>query len=202
VSLVRELQRRSVFKVGAAYLVVGWLVIQAASIALPAFDAPPTLLRGFILLVFLGFPLALVLAWAFEMTPDGVKVDARGTGSAGLFAIAGVLAVISLAWFYKGQPSYRMEDPQAQEGPPSIAVLPFANLSSDPEQEFLSDGMTEELLNVLAKNPALKVAARTSVFEFKGKGGDVRAIGKQLGVSHMSRAASAATARRSGSRPS
>ena len=184
-SLIGELQRRSVFKVGAAYLVVGWLVIQAASIALPAFDAPPTLLRGFILLVFLGFPLALVLAWAFEMTPDGVKVDARGTGSAGLFAIAGVLAVISLAWFYKGQPSYRMEDPQAQEGPPSIAVLPFANLSSDPEQEFLSDGMTEELLNVLAKNPALKVAARTSVFEFKGKGGDVRAIGKQLGVSHI-----------------
>ena len=84
-SLFAELQRRSVFKVGAAYLVVGWLVVQAASIAFPAFEASPALMRGFILIVLLGFPVALVLAWAFEMTPEGVKLDPTGVGSKRVF---------------------------------------------------------------------------------------------------------------------
>jgi len=184
-SLIAELQRRSVFKVGAAYLVVAWLTIQAASIMFPTFEAPAWALRVFIFVLMLGFPLALVLSWLLDVTPDGLKVEPAKQGSKRIFAVAAALAALAVAWFQFGQPSYKSEDPQAQVGPPSIAVLPFANLSSDPEQEFFSDGMTEELLNVLAKNPALKVAARTSVFEFKGKGGDVRVIGKQLGVSHI-----------------
>ena len=184
-SLVSELQRRSVFKVGAAYLVVAWLTIQAASIMFPTFEAPAWALRVFIFVLMLGFPVALVLAWMFDVTPEGLKVEPAKQGSARIYAFAGAMVALAMAWFWFGQPTYKSDDPQTQEGPPSIAVLPFANLSSDAEQEYFSDGMTEELLNVLAKNPALKVAARTSVFEFKGKGGDVRAIGKQLGVSHI-----------------
>lgn len=184
-SLIAELKRRSVFKVGAVYVVVAWLVIQAASIALPAFDAPAWVLRVFILVLLLGFPVALVMAWAFEMTPEGVKVDAGGIGTRRVLIGAAVLAALALAWFYRGQPSYNGQDPQAHTGPPSVAVLPFANLSGDPSQDYFSDGMTEELLNVLAQMPGLQVAARTSVFQFKNKGGDVRQIGQQLGVQYL-----------------
>ncbi len=186
-SLVAELKRRNVFKVGAAYLVVAWLVVQAASIGFPTFEAPAWALRVFIFVLMLGFPMALVLAWMLQMTPEGVRVEDATGGGKGLYAIAGGLAVLAIAWYFLGQPSYRTEAqaPAVAAGPPSVAVLPFANLSDDREQEFFSDGMTEELLNVLAKIPALKVAARTSVFEFKGKGGDVREIGAKLGVSHI-----------------
>ena len=186
-SLIAELKRRNVFKVGAAYLVVAWLVVQAASIAFPTFEAPAWALRVFIFVLMLGFPMALVIAWMLQMTPEGVRVEHATGGSKGLYAIAGGLAVLAIAWYFLGQPSYRTEAqaPASAGGPPSVAVLPFANLSDDREQEFFSDGMTEELLNVLAKIPTLKVAARTSVFEFKGKGGDVREIGAKLGVSHI-----------------
>ena len=183
-SLFAELQRRSVFKVGAAYLVVAWLVVQAASIAFPTFEAPAWALRVFIFVVMLGFPIALVIAWAVELTPEGVKLDAAA-GSTRFFVVTGAIAALAVAWFYLGQPSYKSDDPQVSDGPPSVAVLPFANLSSDPEQEFFSDGMTEELLNVLARIPTLRVAARTSVFEFKGKGGDAREIGRKLGVQYL-----------------
>ena len=186
-NFVAELKRRNVFKVGAAYLVVAWLVVQAASIAFPTFEAPAWALRVFIFVLMLGFPMALVIAWMLQMTPEGVRVEHASGGGKGLYAIAGGLAVLAIAWYFLGQPSYRSatDAPAADAGPPSVAVLPFANLSDDREQEFFSDGMTEELLNVLAKIPTLKVAARTSVFEFKGKGGDVREIGAKLGVSHI-----------------
>lgn len=184
-SFLTELKRRNVFKVGAAYLVVAWLAVQAASIGFPAFAAPPWVLRVFIFVTLLGFPVALVMAWVLQVTPEGVQVETSATGSKRVFAIAAVLAALAIAWYYQGQPSYKESDPQAQDGPPSIAVLPFANLSGDPAQEFFSDGMTEEILNVLVKIPDLKVAARTSVFAFKGQGGDVREIGRKLGVSYI-----------------
>ena len=182
-SLIAELKRRSVFKVGAAYLVVGWIVVQAASIALPAFDAPPGFLRGFILVVLLGFPVALVLAWAFELTPEGVKVDAAGVGSRRLFIGAAALIVAAFGWYFVGQAGLRGHAGEAD--PRSIAVLPFVNMSADPNQEFFSDGIAEELLNRLAQSPELKVAARTSAFQFKGKNLDVADIGRQLKVSHV-----------------
>ena len=99
-------------------------------------------------------------------------------------SVAAALATLAVAWYFKGQPSYRAGDVAVNEEP-SVAVLPFANISGKPEEEYFSDGMTEELLNVLARLHGLKVAARTSVFEFKGKGGDVREIGHKLGVSHI-----------------
>jgi adenylate cyclase len=182
-----ELKRRKVFKVGAAYLIVAWLAVQAASIGFPAFDAPPWALRIFILIALLGFPIAVVMAWVFDVTSEGVKRDVGASGSKGLFAVAALLIVLALGWYFYGQPSFRKGDantPSLAERN-SIAVLPFANMSGKTEEDYFSDGMTEELLNVLAKVPQLKVVARTSVFQFKGKGGDIREIGRKLGVTNI-----------------
>jgi TolB-like protein len=182
-----ELKRRKVFKVGAAYLVVAWLAVQAASIGFPAFDAPPWALRIFILIALLGFPIAVVMAWVFDITPTGVKLDAGASGSKGLFAAAVLLIVLALGWYFYGQPSFRKGDvatPSVADRN-SIAVLPFANMSGRTGEDYFSDGMTEELLNVLAKVPQLKAVARTSVFQFKDKGGDIREIGRKLGVTNI-----------------
>ncbi len=192
-SLIAELKRRKVFKVGAAYLVVAWLAVQAASIGFPAFDAPPWALRIFILVALLGFPVALVLAWVFDATPEGLKLDANTSGSKRLFAAAALLVVLAVGWYFYGQPSFRKGDPIAGgEAPPtkaadphSVAVLPFVNMSDDKENEYFSDGIAEELLNQLAQFVDLKVAARTSAFQFKGRNLDVADIGHQLHVSHV-----------------
>ncbi len=189
-SLLEELKRRKVFKVGAAYVVVAWLAIQAVSIGFPAFDAPPWVLRVFILVSLLGFPVTLVMAWVFDVTPEGLKLDTSTSGSKRLFAVAGLLGVLAIGWYFYGQPSIRKGDAAAPASliasdPHSIAVLPFDNMSGDPKQDYFSDGMTEQLLDVLAKVPGLKVVARTSVFQFKGKGGDVRDIGNKLGVAYI-----------------
>ena len=189
-SLIAELKRRKVFKVGAAYVVVAWLAIQAVSIGFPAFDAPPWVLRVFILISLLGFPVAMVMAWMFDATPEGVKLDTSTSGSKRVFAIAGLLGVLALGWYFYGQPSFRKGDAAtpasfAVSDARTIAVLPFDNMSGDPKQDYFSDGMTEQLLDVLAKVPGLKVVARTSVFQFKGKGGDVRDIGRKLGVAYI-----------------
>jgi TolB-like protein/tetratricopeptide (TPR) repeat protein len=182
-----ELKRRKVFKVGAAYLIVAWLGVQAASIGFPAFDAPPWALRIFILVAMLGFPIAVVMAWVFDVTPAGVKLDAGASGGKGVFAAAVLLIMLALGWYFYGQPSFRKGDvttPSVADRN-SIAVLPFANMSGKTEEDYFSDGMTEELLNVLAKVPQLKVVARTSVFQFKDKGGDIREIGRKLGVTNI-----------------
>jgi TolB-like protein/Flp pilus assembly protein TadD len=197
-TLFNELTRRKVFKVGAAYLVVAWLAVQAASIAFPAFEAPGWALRIFILIALLGFPISLVFAWAFDMTPDGLKPETGSRSSKIIFAIVGVLVVLAFAWYFKGQPSYREPvetDAQTTKsnaantnvviGKNSIAVMPFVNMSSDKEQEYFSDGMTEEILNALANVPNLAVTARTSVFSLKGQNKDVREIGKLLGVAYV-----------------
>ncbi len=144
-----ELKRRKVFKVGAAYLIVAWLAVQAASIGFPAFDAPPWALRIFILIALLGFPIAVVMAWVFDITREGVKLDSQTSGSKGLFGVAALLIVLALGWYFYGQPSFRKGDVTT----PAVADRNFV--------------------------------ARTSVFEFKGKGGDVREIGRKLGVSNI-----------------
>jgi len=180
-SLLAELKRRNVFKVGGAYLVVAWLAVQAASIGFPTFDAPVWVLRVFILVLMLGFPIALVFAWAFDMTPEGVKLEAAPVGNKRIFSAAAVLVALALAWYYVGQPALRGGGADAR----SVAVLPFVNMSADPAQEFFSDGIAEEILNRLAQFPDLKVAARTSAFQFKGKNLDIAEIGRQLKVSHV-----------------
>jgi len=203
-SFLTELSRRKVWKIGAAYLVVGWLAVQAASIAFPAFDAPAWALRIFILVTLLGFPISLIFAWAFDVTPEGVKADTRSPSSRVILLIAVGFVALAFAWYFKGQPSVRADAAQqsasgeqggtataaaksvaAAVDSNSIAVMPFLNMSADPEQEYFSDGMTEEILNALAKVPKLQVTARTSVFSLKGQRHDVRELGKMLGVAYL-----------------
>src|SRR5881398_315355 len=131
-----ELKRRKVFKVGAAYLIVAWLAVQAASIGFPAFDAPPWALRIFILIALLGFPIAVVMAWVLDITREGVKLDSQTSGSKGLFGVAALLIVLALGWYFYGQPSFRKGDVATALAADhnSIAVLPFVNMTSDKEQ--------------------------------------------------------------------
>ena len=153
-----ELKRRNVVRVAIAYAVVGWLLLQVADVVLDNIEAPDWLFRAILLLVALGFPLALIFAWAFELTPEGVKKEedvdrstsvTATTGRKMDFVIIGVLVVgiVFLLVDKFGQPP---ESPAADATESSIAVLPFVNMSPDPEQEFFSDGITEEILNALA----------------------------------------------------
>jgi adenylate cyclase len=197
VSLYAELKQRGVLKVGGAYLIVAWLVVQVASIAFPAFEAPPWALRVFILGAMLGFPVALVMAWVLEITPDGVRHEPAPLGNKRIVAIAVGLVALALAWYYVGQPALRdapapvvaaaVPAVPAAPGAPqrSIAVLPFVDLSQAKDQEYFSDGITEEILNALTRVEGLKVAGRTSSFHFKGRNEDLKAIGTALGVAHV-----------------
>ncbi len=194
-SLFAELRRRHVVKVGAGYLLVAWLVVQAASIGFPAFDAPPWALRVFIFVLLLGFPVAVVMAWLFEVTPDGLKRDAAPMGNKRVIGAAVVLAVLAIAWYYRGQPTLRTSAipagevgataAPAKELPKSIAVLPFVNMSADAGNQFFSDGISEELLNVLVRVPELGVASRTSSFAYKGTKLGATQIARELKVSYI-----------------
>ena len=196
-SFVAELKRRSVFKVGVAYLVVGWLVIQVAATVSPQLSLPEWAPRLITLVVLLGFPISLVLAWIFDVTPEGVKLDTQGVGSKRVFTVAAIIAALVIGWFMGGLGALRGGGPAGEGatgdasapgawiaplGEKSTAVLPFVNMSSDKENEYFSDGLTETLLHKLAQVNQIKVAARTSSFAFKGKQDDIRAIGRQLGV--------------------
>ena len=182
VSFVAELKQRKVFRVGLVYLVVAWVAIQAASIALPAFDAPPWALRVVILLFALGFPLALLLTWVLELTPEGIKVATGKVGNKRMAAISAGLIALALAWYFVGQPALRNGQAVPER---SIAVLPFVNMSGDKANEYFSDGLAETTLDMLAQVHDLKVIARTSSFAFKGKPTDMREIGKTLGAAHL-----------------
>ena len=190
-SFIAELKQRKVFRVATVYLVVAWVAIQAASIALPAFDAPAWVLRVLILLFALGLPLALLLAWALELTPEGIKVEAGGVGSKRIVAICAGLVALALAWYYVGQPALRKAESASSVATApaapvrSIAVLPFVNMSGDPKNDYFSDGLAETTLDMLAQVPNLKVIARTSSFAFKGKAQDMRQIGKALGAANL-----------------
>src|SRR5438552_2411731 len=191
-----ELKRRNVYKVAVAYAVVAWLLIQAASIFLPAFDAPPWVMKTFIMVIIFGFPVALVLSWAFEITPEGIKLESeispnesikRQTGRkiVGITVVLSVIAAGLLAFnLFRTKPTA----PPTTAAPitnNSVAVLAFANLSDDKGSEYFSDGISEELLTVLQKIPGLHVAARTSAFSFKGKNATAQEIGQKLGVAHL-----------------
>ncbi len=194
-SLLTELKRRNVIKVGAAYLLVGWLAVQAASIGFPAFGAPAWALRVFILVLLLGFPFAAVMAWMFQITADGVKAETATSGSKLVIGGAIVLAALAIAWYYRGQPTVRdsavpagevgaIATPAAQL-PKSIAVLPFVNMSADADNQFFADGISEELLNALVKVPDLGVASRTSSFAYKGKEISAGDIARELKVRYI-----------------
>jgi TolB-like protein/Flp pilus assembly protein TadD len=185
-SLLTEIRRRSVFRVGLAYLALAWLVIQVAAIVLPAFEAPVWALRAIIVALIIGFPIALVLAWRYEITPKGLRRDA-GTGDAATarpgraldFAIIGflVLAVAVLAVDRYSMVGVAVADVD------SIAVLPLANLSGDAGQEYFVDGMTEALITSLARLRAVKVVSRASIVRYKNSTLSLPEIAAELGVS-------------------
>ncbi|MGB5621568.1 MAG: hypothetical protein WBN65_03660 [Gammaproteobacteria bacterium] len=214
-SLFEELKRRNVFKVALLYLVAAWLILQVADVLFDALELPASWLRLVLALLVLGFPLAVIFSWVFEMTPEGLKrerdmdrttgVSAKTTRINILIAVLLVLAIATVAVdrMLPEQPEVAdvaaettqpipVADPAAlaaaKFAPPpvrSIAVLPFVNMSADPENEYFADGLSEEILNFLAGVPGLQVTARTSSFQFKGKNADVREVGETLNAAHV-----------------
>jgi TolB-like protein/cytochrome c-type biogenesis protein CcmH/NrfG len=186
----RELKRRNVYKVAIAYAIVAWLLLQAASILFPTFEAPPWTMKVFVAVIALGFPIALILAWAFELTPEGIKraedVDPsksvrRKTGrKLDFFIIAVLLLVIAALLFQRLHPNVSPAVSLSLEK--SIAVLPFDNLSRDPDNAYFSDGIQDEILTKLASVGDLKVISRLSTAKYKSKPEDLKTVARELGV--------------------
>lgn len=173
-SLFNELKRRNVFKVAAAYVIVSWLLLQVSDTLVPALHLPDWFHSGVAFLLIIGFPVAVIFAWAWEITPEGLKrekdVDRDTDGSEAADQPA-------------KQPASGLADSKISEK--SVAVLPFVNMSDDKSNEFFSDGISEELLNLLSKIPELRVAARTSSFSLKGKNLQISEVGDILKVAHV-----------------
>jgi len=189
--LLADLKRRQVFKVAAVYGAAGFAIVQTADVFVPALRLSPAITTAIALIVILGFPFALVIAWAFEVTPQGVKrtgdaqpgeLEAIAADTAsrrwpiGLAALLGVALIALSAWWLL---SGRIGEGRSYE---SIAVLPLVNLSGNPDFDYFGDGLAEELLSALSGVDSLRVAARTSSFAFKGRDVDVRTIADSLGV--------------------
>jgi TolB-like protein/Tfp pilus assembly protein PilF len=195
-----ELRRRNVYKVAAAYAVVGWLLVQVGTQVLPFFEIPNWGIRLIVLLVVIGFPIALVIAWAFELTPDGIKrtekADAaaqRSRGKSWIYVLV-LGAVLSIGLFFLGRyaglrtsrnSEARSTDTSVSVPPKSIAVLPFESLSDDKSNAYCADGIQDEILTRLSKVADLKVISRTSTQRFKSAPSDLRDIAKQLGVMNI-----------------
>jgi TolB-like protein len=203
-NLFDELKRRNVFRVGAAYAVVGWLVLQVIDTVAPGLGWPDWILSFFIVLVAVGFPIALIFAWAFELTPEGLKKseevekEVSVTTSRGHkldFAIIGflVLALGYFLWERQGlveqvetaSTATATDVSSENASATSIAVLPFVDMSAERDQEYLGDGIAEELLNVLVRIEDLRVPSRTSSFVFKGKEVSIREVADVLEVEYI-----------------
>jgi len=193
-----EAKRRNVYKVAVAYAVVGWLLIQVATQVFPFLEIPNWMIRLVILLTAFGFPVALIIAWAFELTPEGIKrteaADAAQQRSRGgiWIAVIVVAAALSLGLFFLGRYSAGRATPQVTEAPTavnpqkSIAVLPFENLSEEKANAFFADGVQDEILTDLSKIADLKVISRSSVMHYRsGLERNPRKIGEELGVAHV-----------------
>ena len=186
-----ELKRRNVYRVAAAYAVVAWLLIQITTQVFPFFEIPNRGVRLIVLIIVIGFPIALVLAWAFELTPEGVKrtgeieLAQRSRNHLWIYVVV-IAGAISVALFFLGRYSAPKQTALAGIPAKSIAVLPFENLSRDPDNAFFTDGVQDEILANLAKVADLKVISRTSVMLYKsGNPRNLREIGQQLGVAHV-----------------
>ena len=188
-----ELKRRNVYKVAVAYAVVGWLIIQISSTVLPTFHAPEWVVQTLVALVALGFPIALVIAWAFELTPQGLKrtedvdlaTSARQPKKHAWVFVVIIGAALSISLFFVGRYIGRNSAGTTELLAKSIAVLPFDNLSRDPDNAFFAEGVQDEILTRLAKVADLKVISRTSTQRFKAVPSDLREIAKQLGVMNI-----------------
>jgi len=206
--LFAELKRRNVIRVALFYFVAAWVLIQVAETVLPLFDVPDGVLRGLVILLALGFVPAVVSAWIYELTPQGLKRDTdpslseatreQGARRLNIAVIALLLVAIVLFGYEQLRggsapptapaPAAQVTADSAAEAsaePQSIAVLAFADLSPDGDQEYFGDGIAEEILNALVRVPGLRVAGRTSSFYFKDRNEDLRTIGSTLGVAHI-----------------
>ena len=191
-SFFDELKRRNVFRVGIAYLIGGWLVIQVADIVLENIGAPAWVMKAILLLTLLGFLVALFFAWAFEATSEGIKRESEIDRSQSITRVTGrkldrsimVMLVIALAYFvWESRVSDRA--PVSVSTDASVAVLAFENMSPDPENAFFAEGISEEILNVLAAVDGLRVASRTSAFSFANSDTPIPEIASQLDVAHV-----------------
>src|SRR5437667_5715969 len=197
-----EMKRRNVYKVAVAYAVVSWLLIQIATQVFPFFEIPNWCVRLVVLLIVVGFPIALVIAWAFESTPEGIKRTAvadaareHSRGKAWIYiVIVGVF--LSIGLFFLGRYTAGNATPRHDASPArtepatatpqkSIAVLPLLNESGDPGDEYFSDGLSEELIAALGQIRDLKVIGRSSSFRFKDRKEEPKTIGEKLGVSTL-----------------
>ena len=192
-SLLTELKRRNVIRAGAAYVVIAWVVAQVFDLLADNFGAPDWVMKVVLSFLAVGFVVALLLSWAYELTPEGVKKSedvpaeesiAPQTGNK-LTVIAVVGLVFALAFIAWDKLGPAPSEPVAGTEDKSVAVLPFADMSQGGDQEWFADGLTEEILNSLARLPELKVTARTSSFEFKNTNIDVGEIASRLGVAHI-----------------
>ena len=177
-SFFEELKRRNVFKVTIIYVIVGWVLLQVADVLFSALNLPGwtvTLVAG---LLIIGFPVALIFAWAFELTPEGVRREGTAVPAAEVEESA-EREVVEESAAYASALAVSVADAK------SIAVLPFVNMSDDESNEYFSDGISEELLNLLAKIPKLRVAAQTSSFSLKGKEMQILEVGEILKVDHV-----------------
>src|SRR5881396_4187463 len=197
-SFFGELKRRNVYKVAVAYAVVGWVIAQIATQIFPFLEIPNWVVRLVIVLIAIGFPIALVIAWAFEATPEGIKrtevADAMPVSAAtrrkkhAWIYVVVIAAAISVALFFLGR--YTAGNKSVASVPnelpaKSIAVLPFDNLSRDPDNAYFAEGVQEEILTRLAKVADLKVISRTSTQRYQSKPRNLREIAKQLGVANI-----------------
>jgi TolB-like protein/Flp pilus assembly protein TadD len=193
-----ELKRRNVYKVAVAYAVIAWLLIQAGSILFPTFEAPGWVMKVFVTVIAAGFPISLVIAWAFEMTPEGMKRTENVSPNefipqwsvrkfAALVVTIAMLATGLLVFqlVRSKSTSPAQAAPAATPSQKSIAVLPLLNESGDPEDEYFSDGLSEELITALAQIKELKVIGRSSSFRFKNKKEESKTIGDKLGVNTL-----------------
>jgi len=200
--LIEELTRRNVAKVALVYIIAGWLTMQVVDVMFPALQLPEWLISAVAAFVIIGFPFALIFAWAFEMTPEGIKREkdvvrdesitpqtGRKLNHVALIILAVAVSFLLVDKFVLQDRQPAVAEPVAEVAEtsikPSIAVLPFVNMSDDSDNEYFSDGLSEELLNLLAKIPQLHVAGRTSSFKFKDTNEDLRIIGEALNVAHV-----------------
>ncbi len=205
-SFFEELKRRNVIRVGIAYAVGAWLLLQLTDVLSELLDLPAEVGPVVVTLVLIGFPVVLLAAWVFELTPDGVKResevdrDASIAGQTGRKLDRAIIVVLTLAVGYllvdklllqgltgrgASESAATAEAADPVDEPPSVAVLPFANMSNDPENEYFSDGLTDTLLHMLAQLPDLRVAARTSSFAFKDQNKSIPEIAAELGVANI-----------------
>lgn len=198
-NLIEELKRRNVFKVATAYAIAGWLIIQIVATVSPQLGFPEWVPSFFTVLVLIGFPLSIIFAWAFELTPEGLKksqevdITESVTSRTGKKLNGIIITILSMGVifllvervFFAEAAFIENQSDLADVKTASIAVLPFVNMSDDKSNEYFSDGLSEELLNGLAKLEDVQVAGRTSSFQFKGTNPDLRDVGTQLGVKHI-----------------